>query len=75
MVAETTKPEGLVPDERWPNLPDDLSASDRYSIIQTIASGWHEGWTPGREDIQYLVEFHCGEIDFDEYRKRVLAKR
>lgn len=74
MAAEPTKTEGLALDERWHDLLDHLPAADRYSVIQTVAAGWHEGWTPDREDVQCLVEFHCGEIDFDEYRNRALAK-
>jgi hypothetical protein len=74
MAAEPTKTKGLAIDERWPGLFDHIPADDRYSIIQTVAAGWHEGWMPNREDIRFLVEFHCGEIDFDEYRNRALAK-
>jgi len=74
MVAEPTKIEGLALDERWPDLLDHLPATDRYSIVQSVAAGWHEGWTPDREDVQCLVELHRGEIDFDEYRNRALAK-
>jgi hypothetical protein len=75
MTAEPTKTEGLALHMRWAELFDHLSAADRYSMIQAVAAGWHEGWTPDREDVQCLVEFHCGEIDFDEYCNRALAKR
>ena len=74
MSAESTGVGRLALDEGWPSLFNDLPAADRYLITQTVAAGWHEGWTPDREDVRCLVEFHCGEIDFDEYRNRVLAK-
>ena len=54
MSAESTEAGRLALDERWPSLFDDLPAADRYLITQTVAAGWHEGWTPDREDVRCL---------------------
>ncbi len=59
--------------ERWPDLFEDVSASDTEDIVQTFASAFQEGWEPNRADVEDLVAFHTRRIDFDEYERRSAA--
>ncbi len=59
--------------ERWPDLFEDVSASDTEDIVQAFASAFHEGWVPNRPDVEDLVAFHTRRIDFDEYEQRSAA--
>jgi len=61
-------------EERWPELFEKLDAKQRRAIVQSLASSWHEGWVPNREDVADLVASATGEIDADEYRRRTRAK-
>ncbi len=59
--------------ERWPDLFEDVSASDTEDIVQAFASAFQEGWVPNRPDVEDLVAFHTRRIDFDEYEQRSAA--
>ena len=60
-------------EDRWPELFDGLSALDRRAVVQSLASNWHEGWVPNREDVENLTDRARGTIDREEYQRRVLA--
>ena len=57
-------------EETWPELFAQLDAAQRNSVRQSLAAGWHEGFTPTREDVENLTDFARGAIDFPEYRRR-----
>lgn len=38
-------------EERWPELFVQLDETQRRAVVQSLASAWHEGWTPNREDV------------------------
>lgn len=57
-------------EERWPELFVQLDDVQRWSVRQSLAAGWHEGFEPTRDDVENLTEFARGAIDFDEYRHR-----
>ena len=56
---------------RWPELFAQLGAADREAVVNALASSWHEGWVPNREDVENLTDFTRGAIDGDEYGRRV----
>lgn len=59
--------------ERWPELFAQLTEEQRTAVIQTLASSWHEGWEPNREDVENLTDFSRGAIDLEEYQRRADA--
>jgi len=61
-------------EERWPELFEKLDQKQRRAIVQSLASSWHEGWVPNREDVVDLVAEATGEIDDVEYLRRTDAK-
>lgn len=58
-------------EERWPELFAALDARERRAVVQSLASGWHEGWVPNREDVENLTDLARGAIDDGEYMRRV----
>lgn len=58
-------------EERWPELFVQLDETQRRAVVQSLASAWHEGWTPDREDVENLTDEARGAIDAAEYRRRV----
>lgn len=59
---------------RWPELFDGLTAPQRRAVINTLASSWHEGWTPNRPDVEDLTLFVSGAIDEAEYDRRTESR-
>lgn len=57
-------------EERWPELFAPLDETQRHAVRQSLASAWHEGWTPNREDVENLTDRARGAIDAAEYRRR-----
>lgn len=57
-------------EERWPELFADLDDGKRHAIVQALASAWHEGWVPNREDVENLTDEARGAIDEAEYLRR-----
>ncbi|PPF86428.1 hypothetical protein C5E07_00315 [Pseudoclavibacter sp. RFBJ3] len=57
--------------ERWPELFAPLSAQQRKIVVNALASSWHEGWVPNREDVENLTDLLRGAIDKAEYDRRV----
>lgn len=57
-------------EERWPELFVQLDEVQRNSVRQSLAAGWHEGFSPTREDVENLTDYARGAIDFDEYIRR-----
>ena len=60
-------------EERWPELFVQLDETQRRAVIQALASAWHEGWEPNREDVENLTDEARGAIDAAEYRRRAHA--
>ncbi|WP_370517475.1 hypothetical protein [Pseudactinotalea sp. HY160] len=60
-------------EERWPELFAQLDETQRRAVVQSLASAWHEGWTPNREDVENLTDEARGAIDAEEYRRRAHA--
>jgi hypothetical protein len=60
-------------EDRWPELFVQLDDVQRNSVRQSLAAGWHEGFTPTREDVENLTDYVRGAIDVEEYRRRGLA--
>lgn len=58
---------------RWPELFASLSATDREIVVNALASSWHEGWVPNREDVKNLTDYARGVIDKAEYDRRAAA--
>jgi O-succinylbenzoate synthase len=54
----------------WPELFAQLDATQRRAVVQSLASAWHEGWEPNREDVENLTDEARGAIDWDEYLRR-----
>lgn len=61
-------------EDRWPELFAVLTTDQRRNVLQSLATSWHEGWTPNREDVADLVGLTTGEIDREEYHRRSRAK-
>ncbi|MCL2850597.1 MAG: hypothetical protein FWE61_11245 [Micrococcales bacterium] len=59
--------------ERWPELFAQLDANRREAVLQSLASSWHEGWVPNREDVENLTDWARGAIDAAEYSRRAHA--
>lgn len=55
---------------RWPELFAQLAAADREAVLNALASSWHEGWLPNREDVENLTDYARGVIDKAEYDRR-----
>jgi hypothetical protein len=55
---------------RWPELFEQLDATQRRAVVQSLASAWHEGWEPNREDVENLTDRARGAIDHAEYLRR-----
>lgn len=60
-------------EERWPELFAQLDDEQRNSVRQSLAAGWHEGFTSTREDVENLTDYARGAIEFDEYIRRADA--
>jgi hypothetical protein len=56
--------------QRWPELFAQLDATQRRAVVQSLASAWHEGWEPNREDVENLTDEARGAVDWDEYLRR-----
>ncbi len=60
-------------EERWPELFEQLDQVQRRAVVQSLASAWHEGWVPNREDVENLTDEARGAIDREEYLRRADA--
>jgi len=58
-------------EDRWPELFEQLDEKQRRAVVQSLASAWHEGWEPTREDVENLTDKARGAIDRAEYMRRV----
>lgn len=58
-------------ESRWPELFDGLSDAQRRSVVNTLASSWHEGWEPHRAEVAVFTDFVRGDIDEAEYDRRM----
>lgn len=58
---------------RWPELFALLTAEQRSVVIEAMASTWHEGWEPNREDVENIVDHARGAIGDEEYLRRADA--
>lgn len=55
---------------RWPELFAPLDEAGRTAVVNALASSWHEGWVPNREDVENLTDYARGAIDKAEYDRR-----
>ena len=62
--------ETLNVEQQWPELFAQLDETQRHSVVQALAAGWHEGFTPTREDVENVTDYVRGAIDHAEYRRR-----
>ncbi|MFT7712206.1 hypothetical protein ACMT9Y_14695 [Clavibacter tessellarius] len=60
-------------ESRWPELFSALDDAGRSAVVNALASSWHEGWIPNREDVENLTDFVRGAIDEPEYDRRAAA--
>lgn len=60
-------------EERWPELFAQLDATQLHAVRQSLASAWHEGWSPNREDVENVTDHARGAIGDAEYLRRVDA--
>ena len=58
-------------EQQWPELFAQLDPKQRRAVLQSLASAWHEGWEPNREDVENLTDEARGAIDGEEYMRRV----
>lgn len=58
-------------EQQWPELFEQLDIKQRRAVVQSLASAWHEGWEPNREDVENLTDETGGAIDHNEYMRRV----
>ncbi|MEI3844542.1 MULTISPECIES: antitoxin VbhA family protein [Microbacterium] len=58
-------------ESRWPELFASLDDVQRNAVRQSLASAWHEGWVPNREDVENLTDEARGAIDGAEYLRRM----
>ena len=49
-------------EDRWPELFVQLDETQRRAVVQSLASAWHEGWTPNREDVENLTDEARAEL-------------
>ena len=68
-----TMAERLEIEERWPELFEQLDQVQRRAVVQSLASAWHEGWVPNREDVENLTDEARGAIGREEYLRRADA--
>lgn len=59
--------------ERWPELFDPLTAAQARSVVNTLASQWHEGWAPNRDDVADLAAYVAGALTEVEYDRRTIS--
>ncbi|MEH0111415.1 hypothetical protein V6N00_17045 [Tersicoccus sp. MR15.9] len=57
-------------EQRWPDLFDGLTETQRWSVVQSLAAAWHEGWEPNRADVANLTDYAAGRVDHAEYARR-----
>ncbi len=57
-------------EQQWPELFAQLDAAQRDNVRQALVAGWHEGFTPTREDVENVTDYVRGAIDLEEYRRR-----
>lgn len=55
---------------RWPDLFEPLANEQRFAVVNTLASAWHEGWVPNREHVENLTQYASGVITREEYDRR-----
>src|SRR5690606_6962038 len=60
-------------EQRWPGRCAKLDETQGQAGGQSLASAWHEGWVPNREDVENLTDEARGAIDAAEYRRRAHA--
>lgn len=54
-------------EQRWLELFGQLDDAQRYAVVQSLASAWHESWVPTREDVADLFDEAREAISFEEY--------
>ncbi|MDY5133537.1 antitoxin VbhA family protein [Actinotignum urinale] len=49
-------------DKRWPELFYGLTPSQKFNVMNTFASSWHEGWEPNYDDVKTITSVARGEL-------------
>ncbi|WIK58403.1 hypothetical protein CJ184_003780 [Actinotignum urinale] len=57
-------------DQRWSQLFDGLTFTQKQNVMNVLASSWHEGWEPDYEDVKNLTDYAKGNISETEYDAR-----
>ena len=65
--------DGVRIDERRPELVVQFDETRRSAVVQSLASAWHEGWAPNREDVENLTDEARDVIDAGEHLRRAGA--
>ncbi|MDO5049811.1 MAG: hypothetical protein Q4D87_08015 [Actinomycetaceae bacterium] len=60
-------------ERRWPELFRGLDETQLRGVRNTIASLWHEGFSPSKQDIENLTDYARGDIDANEYKRRAVS--
>lgn len=58
-------------EQRWQELFAQLDDDERRSVVNALASSWHEGWFPNRADVENLTLYARGAVTKDEYDRRM----
>lgn len=57
---------------QWPELFEGLSKDRKKSVINNLASSWHEGWVPNYEGVKLLTDYEKGIITEEDYMQLTL---
>ncbi|MEZ2373390.1 hypothetical protein [Arthrobacter sp. RCC_34] len=60
--------------DRWPEIFAELDHDTAAAVETALVDGWHEGWTPTREEVQDLADEARGLITPAEYLTRAAAR-
>lgn len=69
MMAATQAPaKPLDLEARWPEIFDGMTPRQVHTVVQIVASSWHEGREPDRDHTARLAARVRGELSKAEYR-------
>lgn len=49
-------------EQRWPDLFEGLTETERASVLEPLVASWHEGRVIDRAAVELLVRFVRGEV-------------
>ncbi|MDY5159502.1 antitoxin VbhA family protein [Actinotignum urinale] len=56
--------------QRWSQLFEGLTLTQKQNVLNVLASSWHEGWEPNYDDVKNLIDYAQGTISEMEYDAR-----